>query len=105
VSKFHSIYSTIAQESSFGRKGRILGKKYAPETSYRTLSENLGQYPTEIFSLTFVHGFGHILLVGCPIDPIFSATFVILRGSFLYCWLVCSSHFYSILTLGIELRT
>jgi hypothetical protein len=27
VSKFHSIWSTIAQESSFERKGRILGRK------------------------------------------------------------------------------
>jgi hypothetical protein len=45
-------------------------EKPAPETSYRTLSENLGQCLTEIFSLTFIHGFGHILLTGCPIDPI-----------------------------------
>jgi hypothetical protein len=27
VSKFHLIWSTIAQESSFGRKERILGNK------------------------------------------------------------------------------
>jgi hypothetical protein len=40
VSKFHSIWSTIVQESNLGRKGWILGEKHVfqrPPT---------GQYPT-----------------------------------------------------------
>jgi hypothetical protein len=36
--KFHSIWSIIAQKSSFGRKRQILGGKSIPETSYWTLS-------------------------------------------------------------------
>jgi hypothetical protein len=69
MSKFHSIWSIIAQESSFGRKGGFWEEKSAPET-YWTLSENPRQCLTEIFSPTFIHGFGHILLTGCPIDLI-----------------------------------
>jgi hypothetical protein len=45
VSKFHLIYSTIAQESNLGRKGRILGetrvsRDLLPDIvwSYRTMS-------------------------------------------------------------------
>jgi hypothetical protein len=65
ISKFRSIWSTIVQESSFERKERILGRKISSRDllldfvqPYRTLSENL------------IHGFGHIFLTGCPIDPI-----------------------------------
>jgi hypothetical protein len=47
VPKFHSIWSTIAQELSFGRKGRILRRKICSRDllpgfirPYRTLSKN-----------------------------------------------------------------
>jgi hypothetical protein len=38
VSKFHSIWSSIAHKSTFGRKGGFWEEKSAPETSYQTLS-------------------------------------------------------------------
>jgi hypothetical protein len=41
-----------------------------PETSSWTMSRNFGQCPTDSFSQTFVHYFGHILLTECPFDPI-----------------------------------
>jgi hypothetical protein len=51
----------------------------------------------------FVYCFGHILLTVCPINLIFSAAFVTSRGSFLRCWLVCSSPSCRVLALGFEL--
>jgi hypothetical protein len=45
-------------------------EKSAPETSYQILSGPPGLCPLGSFSPTFVHGFGHILLIGCPINPI-----------------------------------
>jgi hypothetical protein len=64
VSKFHSIWSTIAQESNLGRNEQILGETRVFQRA------PTGQCPTETFNPTFVHGFGHILLTGYPIDPI-----------------------------------
>jgi hypothetical protein len=74
------------KEVDFGRKSCFL------ETSYQTMSSRteqcptwprkgptlsfelqkppIGQCPTETFNPTFIHGFSHILLIGCPIDPI-----------------------------------
>jgi hypothetical protein len=37
---------------------------------YRTMFGSTRQCPTKSFSLMFVHCFGHILLIGCPIDHI-----------------------------------
>jgi hypothetical protein len=49
VFKFHSIWSTIAQESCFGRKGGILGRKICSRylladfvRRYQPLSKNPG---------------------------------------------------------------
>jgi hypothetical protein len=58
VFNFHSIWSIIAPESSFGRNEHIWEEKSAPETSNRTLCKNPGQCPTKIFSLMFIHDFG-----------------------------------------------
>jgi hypothetical protein len=78
VSKFHLIWSNITQESNFGRKGWILGRKicsrdFLPDFvwPYRTLFENPRHCPTWTFSPMFIHDFGHILLIRCPIDLIF----------------------------------
>jgi hypothetical protein len=37
---------------------------------YQTLYGSTRQCPTDFSSLTFIHCFGHILLTGCPINPI-----------------------------------
>jgi hypothetical protein len=98
VSKFYLIWNTIAKELNLG-KGQILGEitfsrdplpdnvrcdqdkvrhlvlsSKNPQSNivqlYRTISSPTRQCLTEIFSLTLVHDFGHILLTEHPIDPI-----------------------------------
>jgi hypothetical protein len=64
VSKFNLIWSTIAQESNLERKGQILGENHIFHRP------PIGQCLTETFRPMFIHDFGHILLIGCPIDPI-----------------------------------
>jgi hypothetical protein len=93
VSKFHLIWCPIAQESSLGRKGRIMGEnhvsRYLPadnvrshrtmfdlqfefsEISHRTMFGPTGQYSSDNFSPMFIHYFGCILLTECSFDPIF----------------------------------
>jgi hypothetical protein len=64
VSKFHLIWSIIAQESSFRKKVTDFGKKNL------LLRPPTGLCPLESFSPTLVHCFGYIFLIGDPIDPI-----------------------------------
>jgi hypothetical protein len=75
MSKFHPIWSTIAQESNLGRKERILGENHVFQRptgpfSFELQKPPVGQCPTETFSPMFFHGSSHILLTGYPIDHI-----------------------------------
>jgi hypothetical protein len=127
VSKFHSIWSTIAQESNLERNGRILRENHVFQ---RPRTGQCPTWPGQGSALSFEL---HKPLVGqCSALPdnvrlrfstrrcsrfwpylanrvynwshSFSAAFITSRGSFIRCWLVCSSYYYSVLALGIELR-
>jgi hypothetical protein len=74
LSKFHPIWCLIAQESRLRRK--FLGGPdiypffwiYPAETGH--IWSKAGHVSRTVFSPTFVHCFDHILLTGCPIDPV-----------------------------------
>jgi hypothetical protein len=109
VSKFHPFWCPVAQESKLRRKflgrpdisGSITG--YIRRTGH--IWSKAGHVYRGVSAATFVHCFGHILLTGCLIDPIFFDAFITLKGSFLCCWLVCSSLSCRVLALGFELGT
>jgi hypothetical protein len=115
LSKFLPIWRPIAQESSLERKGWILDEVRVsrnPQTDfvrpYRTLSDltrtlsglsfefletsswtlsGITRHcPARVFNPTFAHGFSHIFLTECPIDPIL----------FQLCLYFCGDHFYAI---------
>jgi hypothetical protein len=89
MSKFHPIWCLIAQESKLRRmfpaRPDISGN--LPDISAETRHiRSKARHVHWIFSaVTFDDRFGHILLTGCPIDPIFSVAFVTLRGPFVCC--------------------
>jgi hypothetical protein len=72
---------------------------------YCTLFENPGQCLTEIFSPTFIHSFGHILLTGCPIDPILFHWVHNFKGIIYKMLVSVFITFFSVLALGIEIGT
>jgi hypothetical protein len=108
VSKFHPIWCPIAQESMLGVKGQILWEKrvsrYLLLDKFQNSWTLSGPTPDivrpRVFSPMFVHSFGHILLTGWRIDPIFSTAFVTSRESFPRCRLVYPSPSCSVLALG-----
>jgi hypothetical protein len=92
VSKFHLIWCPIALSDKVQNSRTLFGP--TPDI-----------VRPRVFTPTFVHCFGHSLLFGYPIDPIFPAVFITLSGSFIRYWFVCSSPSCSVLALEFELGT
>jgi hypothetical protein len=99
VSMFHLVWWSIAQESTLGRKGWILGEvcdfQRPPARHCMAQPDSVWLTVSARHSLTILSNWSHS----------FSAAFVTSRGSFLNFWLVCSSPSCSVLSLEFELVT
>jgi hypothetical protein len=74
VSKFHLFWCPVAQESKLRRKF-LVGRTYParfPDISAEIghIRSKAGHVRRGVSAATFIHCFGHILLTGCPIDPV-----------------------------------
>jgi hypothetical protein len=110
VSKFHSILCLVAQKSRLGRKGSVLSMKcsrqISPNCSWRT-NPGLGRTSTGwYFKLNLRRLFWPYLAFQVSnVSHSFFTAFVTSRGSFVRCWLVCSSPYCRVLLLGFQLGT
>jgi hypothetical protein len=113
VSKFHSIWCPIAQESRLKRKGWILWEnrvsRYLIPDKVRNSHTLSGPTPDivrpRVFNPMFVNSFRHILLTGCPIDPILFLLRLELRGDHFYVVGWCVNHLLAVFWLwGLNLR-
>jgi hypothetical protein len=93
MSKFYSVLFLVTQESRFRKKSSVLIKNCAQFWAYRTspghFLDKSGIVPSELvwigfFSPMVVHCFGHILVSGCPIDPILFSLHLYLQGDHFY---------------------
>jgi hypothetical protein len=109
VSMFHPFWCPVAQESKLRRK--FLGRTDISSsiTGYirrnRTYPVQGRTCPPESFSSNVCLLFWSYLANRVSnLSYSFFAAFITLRGSFICCWLVCSSLSYRVLTLGFVLR-
>jgi hypothetical protein len=110
VSKFHSFWCPVAQESKLRRK--FLSRSDIYGSSIRYIHRNRtypvqgrtcppGSFSSNVCSLFWSYLANRV----SNLSHSFSVAFITLRGSFLCYWLVCSSLPYRVLALGFELGT